>query len=57
MIWADASFLKLRGKAEAADSIIPKRQIQRIEILEGTEAADRNDLATDVWAGRHPDLA
>ncbi len=57
VIWADASFLKLRGATDAADSIIPKRHIQRIEILDGTEAADRTDLATDVWAGRHPDLA
>ncbi len=35
----------------------PKRQIQRIEMLDGTESVDRSDLATDVWAGRRPDLA
>ena len=57
VIWADASFVKLRSATDNGDSIIPKRQIQRIEILDGTESVDRSDLATDVWAGRHPDLA
>jgi len=57
VIWADASFVKLRGADDNADTIIPKRQIQRIEILDGTESVERSDLATDIWAGRHPDLA
>jgi cell division protease FtsH len=57
VIWADASFVKLRGAGDNGDSIIPKRQIRRIEVLDGTESVDRGDLATDVWAGRHPDLA
>lgn len=57
VVWADASFIKLRNGSDTADTIVPKRQIRRIEILEGTESADAEDLSRDLWAGRRPDLA
>lgn len=52
LVWADANFLKIRcGRAE---TIVPKAQVRRIEALDGTEAADRLDVASDPWASRMP---
>lgn len=57
VVWADASFIKLRNGCDTGDTIVPKRQIRRIEILKGTESADAEDLSGDLWAGQRPDLA
>jgi cell division protease FtsH len=57
VVWADASFVKIRNLADSSDSILAKSRIQKIESLTGTEAADRADVKTDAWAGRLPGVA
>jgi hypothetical protein len=55
VVWADASFVKLRSGGEGR--ILAKRQIVHIEALAGTEAVDRGELAPDRLAGKLPGLA
>jgi cell division protease FtsH len=49
VVWADATFLKVRRAGEP-DLIIPKRQVQRLAVLDGTEAIGIDDLQIDSWA-------
>jgi ATP-dependent Zn protease len=55
VVWADASFLKIR-LADESDVIVAKSRIHKIESLPGTEAADRKDVQSDAWASRLPGL-
>jgi cell division protease FtsH len=55
LVWADASFVKLRREGEAGDTIVPKRQIKTLEPLDGTEPAA--DVTPDAWARRLHDMA
>ena len=57
VVWADASFIKIRRNGDDSDLVVPKLQIHRLEALFGTEAADAEDLVVDQWATRLPDLA
>jgi cell division protease FtsH len=57
VVWADASFLKLRRDDDDTDVLVPKVQVLHIEALAGTERADLEDLSIDRWALRQPDLA
>jgi len=52
VVWADASFLKIRRNHGEADVIVPKRQVQQLEVLDGTDAATLEDLQIDRWAVR-----
>jgi hypothetical protein len=56
LVWADASYLKLRGESPASERIVPKRQVKSLEALSGTGAAD-GDVVTDAWAARAPGVA
>jgi cell division protease FtsH len=51
VIWADASFLKLRCN-DQPDVLVAKSQIQQLEALDGTDAALLEDLQLDQWAMR-----
>lgn len=57
VVWADASFVKIRSLADQTDTIVAKSQIHKIEARAGTDAADREDVKTDAWAARLPGLA
>jgi len=58
VVWVDAQFIKVRTAGEnRTESIVPKHQIQTIEVLEGTDAADRDDLVVDPWANRQTGMA
>ena len=51
IVWADATFLKVRRSGEA-DLIVAKRQIQQLEVLDGTDSALLEELQIDKWAMR-----
>ena len=54
----DAQFIKVRTlDGNRTESIVPKHQIQTIEVLEGTDAAERDDLFVDPWANRQTGMA
>jgi cell division protease FtsH len=58
VVWVDAQFIKVRSHdGNRTESIVPKHQIRTIEVLEGTDAADRDDLFVDPWANRQSGLA
>ena len=57
VVWADASFIKVRRVSDGADVVVPKSQVQKLEAMAGTELADREDVAPDPWSARQPDLA
>jgi len=57
VLWADATFLKLRSTIDAAGILVPKSQVLRLEAVPGTETILRDDLQGDRWAGRQTDLA
>jgi cell division protease FtsH len=59
LVWADASYLKLRGGSpgNGAERIVPKSQVKSLEALAGTGAAADGDVVTDVWAARPPGVA
>ncbi len=57
LVWADATFIKVRNVADATETIIPKYQVQKLEALQGTELARAGDVVGDRWANRMPDLA
>jgi cell division protease FtsH len=56
VVWANASFLKLREKG-GSDIVLAKSQIHQIASLAGTDAADRDDIKPDAWAARPQGLA
>ncbi|MBN1911569.1 MAG: AAA family ATPase [Pirellulales bacterium] len=55
LVWADAHFLKIRSPQ--GEVVVPKAQVERIEPLEGTVAANPLDVQPDPWASRNPGLA
>jgi SpoVK/Ycf46/Vps4 family AAA+-type ATPase len=55
--WADAAFVKLRGRGAGESAIVPKHQIITVETLEGTEGAADADVLPDRSAARTPGLA
>jgi cell division protease FtsH len=57
VVWADASFIKLRHNGNGIETIVPKYQILKIDTLEGTEYVGPDDMAVDPWAARNPELA
>jgi cell division protease FtsH len=57
VVWADASFLKLRSRADGSETIVPKQRVTAIEALAGTEAVPAEEVVSDPWAARIPDLA
>jgi cell division protease FtsH len=56
LVWADASFLKLRSET-GAETIVPKLRVKTIEAAAGTEDAEPGDVVADAWAAHTPDLA
>ena len=52
VVWADACFIKVRKSCDEAEVLIPKIQIQTIEVLDGTELAKNEDVVIDPWASR-----
>lgn len=52
VVWADSAFLKIRRGGGEADLIVAKRQIQQLEVLEGTDSALADELQIDAWATR-----
>jgi cell division protease FtsH len=54
VVWADATFLKIRRGGGEPDLIVAKRQIQQLEVLDGTDSAILDDLQIDKWAVRPP---
>jgi cell division protease FtsH len=57
LVWADASYLKLRGESPGTERIVAKSQVQSLEALAGTGAAAPEDVVTDAWAKRVPGVA
>ena len=57
VLWADATFIKLRTRDGDAGILVPKAQVMRLEAVAGTEAMPRDDVQGDQWAGRRTDLA
>jgi cell division protease FtsH len=55
VVWADASFLKIRRNHGETDLIIPKRQVQHLEVLDGTDMAMLDEVQIDRWAVRSSD--
>lgn len=51
VVWADATFLKIR-RLEEPDRIVAKRQVQQLEVLEGTDSELLEELQMDKWAMR-----
>ena len=49
VVWADATFLKIR-RAGGAEVIVAKRQVQQLEVLDGTDSALLEELQLDSWA-------
>jgi cell division protease FtsH len=56
LIWADESFLKLRGE-DGAVAALAKPSIVRVEALPGTAPASLEEIRTDAWARVKPDSA
>ncbi|HET9219616.1 MAG TPA: hypothetical protein VFR18_21710, partial [Terriglobia bacterium] len=52
VVWADASFVKLRNGKGDPDVLVAKRNIQQVEVLEGTDSAALEELQVDQWAMR-----
>ena len=52
VVWADASFVKIRNRKGDPDVLVAKRHIQQIEVLEGTDPAALDELQLDQWAMR-----
>lgn len=52
VVWADATFVKIRPGGGEPDLIVAKRQIQQLQVLEGTDSAVLEDLQIDNWAMR-----
>jgi hypothetical protein len=57
VVWADAGFLKVRSPGDGSETIVPKQRVIAIEALAGTEAVRAEEVASDPWAARIPDLA
>ena len=57
VIWADAAFIKVKELENGTETVVPKIQITKIQTLEGTEAAELDDLVQDCWQGKQPDMA
>ncbi len=57
LVWADASYLKLRGESPGTERILPKAQVKSLEALAGTGTVADGDVVTDVWAARLPGVA
>jgi len=57
IIWADAFFIKIRTVDDRIEVLAPKHQILSIEALEGTESEHAEDVMTDLWFRRQPELA
>ncbi len=57
VVWADATYIKLRTRDDDAGILVPKLQVVRLEAVSGTEAVSRDDVVGDQWAGRLADLA
>jgi cell division protease FtsH len=51
LVWADASFLKIRRNGEP-DILVAKRQVQQLEVMDGTDPALLDELQLDQWAMR-----
>lgn len=50
VVWADSAFIKLRRLQDQTETLIAKRQIQRIEALHGTGHELREEIVVDQWA-------
>ena len=50
VVWADASFVKIRNRKGDPDVLVAKRHIQQVEVLEGTDPAALDELQLDQWA-------
>jgi cell division protease FtsH len=57
VVWADASYIKIRRNGAGTDLVVPKWQVQNLEALIGTETSLPDELAADPWAAMVPDLA
>ncbi len=56
LVWANTSFLKVRAEG-GEETLVPKRQIVRLEALEGTEGVAREQIFTDRWRPRREEVA
>jgi ATP-dependent metalloprotease FtsH len=52
VVWADASFLKIRSSDGEPDVVVAKCQIQQMEVLDGTDLVALEELQMDLWAAR-----
>jgi cell division protease FtsH len=57
VLWADGVFIKLRQNSDSGEILVPKMHVLSMQSLEGTEPARAEDVITDPWMGRQPDLA
>jgi len=57
LVWADATFVKVRGDGDDEHALVSKAQIKTLESLDGTEWVESAGIAPDQWAARTPDLA
>jgi cell division protease FtsH len=52
VVWADAAFLKIRRGHGEPDLIVVKRQVQQLEVVDGTDSIALDELQIDRWAMR-----
>jgi cell division protease FtsH len=50
VVWADSAFVKIRRSGGEPDLMVAKRQIQQLEVLDGTDSALAEELQIDGWA-------
>ncbi len=55
LVWADASFVKVRRTRDDVVAVVPKCQIKTLEPLSGTQEVA--EIAPDPWAGKMPGSA
>ena len=57
LLWADATFLKIRLGDGVTTRIVPKAQIKGLHALSGTGEVAGDEAVGDAWAGRQASLA
>ncbi len=57
LLWADATFLKIRLGDGLTTRIVPKAQIKGLHALSGTGEVAGDEAVGDAWAGRQASLA
>ena len=57
VLWADASFLKIKLAGDEHDLLIPKIQLQHIEAVAADTLSSGEDVYVDRWATKEPSTA